>query len=206
MYRRNQRGLATWAKWLIGIFATFLVLGLATCGIIGFATFNTVKDAMNPEKAKELASTMVTIKDPLPAPYEYKLGMNILGTVSFVTIMNDDKQYTYSLVQMQNNDSPDVTADELVEQLASQGVPSGTSGAASKIDVQDKGSMTVAGKEMPYVIGSADNKGQKVPALMGVVVPESKKVLMLIVFGPATNSSVDLEETKNFFQNIEAFK
>lgn len=203
---RNQRGLATWAKWLIGILGTVLVLGLGSCCILGFFAYNTVKDATDPAKAKELAATMATIKDPLPERFEYKAGMNILDTVSFVTIMDNTTEYSYSLVRMVTKDKEELSAEELVEELAEKGVPSGGSDSYTKIKVQEKSSMEVGGVEMPYVLGVTENKGKTVPALMGVVIPKKENVLMLIVFAPPKAKSLDVDQAKEFFSNITSFK
>ncbi len=203
---RNQSGLANWAKWLIGIVATVLVVGLGSCTIMGFLAYNYVKDAADPSKAKELASTMVTIKEPLPKRFEYKAGMNIFETVSFVTILDKTNEYSYSLVKMMTKEKEKVSAEDLVEELAARGVPSGGSSANTKIKVQEKGSMEVGGVEMPYVIGITENKQRTVPALMGVVIPNDKNVLMLIVFAPPKDKTIDVEQTKAFFSNISSFK
>ena len=205
MYRRDKRGLATWAKWLIGILATLIVLGIGGCGILFFTIYKFGQDAMDPDKAKAVAQEMVTIADPLPAPFEYKMGMNMMGYVSLVTIADENSSYTYSLVKMQKPDGEKVSAEELVDQMAVEGVPSGQS-ATKKIDVTGKGSTPVAGIDMPYVVGTTlSNTGEKQPALMGAVVKD-KDVLMLIVIGPSSQESIDLEQAKKFFELITAFK
>ncbi|HMO21249.1 MAG TPA: hypothetical protein PKC98_09810, partial [Candidatus Melainabacteria bacterium] len=67
-------------------------------------------------------------------------------------------------------------------------------------------SMPVAGVDMPYVMGITENKGQEVPALMGVIIPNEKNVLMLIVLCPPGTKTVDIEKAKQFFNCITAFK
>lgn len=203
--KRNQRGLATWAKWLIGVVAVVMVLGIGIFCVLGLFAYNAVKDATNPEKARELAATMVTIKEPLPERYEFKVGMNIMETVKFVTIEDSTDNYSYSFVDMIQQPGEKVSAEELVEQLAIKGVPS-SSGSSAKIEVQEKSSMTVAGVNMPYVMGITENKGQEVPALMGVIIPNEKNVLMLIVISPPGSKTVDIEKAKQFFNCITAFK
>lgn len=204
-YTRNQRGLATWAKWLIGILATFLVLGLATCGIACFVGFNFVKDATNPDKAKALAGTMVSISDPLPAPYEYKMSFDMMG-VKFVTIMDSNTEYSYSFVKMPNTKQSDMSPEDMVESMAVQGVPSGGSGGTTKIDVKSKGKMTVGGTEMPYVIGDTTNKGQKVPSLMGVIKTGDGHLVMIIAMASPNSTDLDLNQVQKFFSMITAFK
>ena len=234
MKRRNQRGLATWAKWLIGIVVGGTVLLLATCSILGFAVWSQFGNMLDPEHAKQIAGQIATVKE-LPSPrYKYSLGIDFFGQATFVAIEDQEKKLLITLIKMPNQD-PEMTQEKFVEQIAQNGVPTTTptgQQSTNKIEIINKGSMPVANAEMPYVVGLTlnQNTGEKVPAFLGCTIPQGKKEAILICAvsnaaasssgssstssttsttpapAPAATDTVDLEAIKTFLGYIQAFK
>ncbi len=208
MTRRNNKGLATWVKWLLGILIVGFALTLATCGVGGFLLFQGVQKAIDPANAKQVASQMATIKD-LPPTYKYAFGMDFMGAMTIVAVQNEAAKMTYMLIKVPNTDG--MTADQFVEQMAQKGVPTaGASGqSTTKIEVKDKGKTPVGGTEMPYIVGISENSnsGKKQPAFMGCVMPSRDVAILVAAVSneEETTKPIDINEVKNFLSMIERF-
>jgi preprotein translocase subunit YajC len=160
---RNQYGMALWIKILLGLFATGLLIAIA----IGIITFTVIKDAMDPKKTQETANKICTLVDPLPAPYAYGQ-MNVsMGGFMFALINNKSTNGLYFLIKSPRK-AKDENAQSAIEKVANgeSALPSangtvtssGASGSASsktKMTVEDKGTLDVAGEKMYYVKGKA---------------------------------------------------
>ncbi|MBZ0188873.1 MAG: hypothetical protein K8F91_21700 [Candidatus Obscuribacterales bacterium] len=208
MSSRNSYGLATWAKWLIGIFATLSILTLAGLGIGAWFIYDFANKAADPENAKKVADGIVTMAAPLGDNYKYSLGIDIPGLMTLASVEDETTKTSYSFMKLNNTagkGSDDVTAEDMVEEIAKR-VPTG-SGETSSMEVEEKGTMTVAGLETPYVLGKLHSKGNALlPALLGCVMPSKEKVILLMALNPTADQPIDLEAVKEFFSSVKAFK
>lgn len=208
---RNNKGIATWLKWLLGIMAVGFVLCLATCGAVGFFGYQTVQDAMNPEKAEKVANTVADIQS-LPPTYKYTFGMDMMGVMTMVAVNNTANKMTFMLIKVpttQAGANQPHNADEFVEQMANEGVPqAGASGGKTKIEVKEKGKTKVGGVDMPYIIGMSENSstGKKVPAFLGCVMPTKETAIMVCAASEDEAKPIDMNEVNGFLANIKSFK
>lgn len=208
--RRNNKGLATWLKWLLGIMAVGFVLCLATCGTAAYFTFQTVQDAMKPENAEKVANTVVDMPT-LPTSYKYTFGMDMMGVMTMVVINDNADKMTYMLIKVPTSQSGSepATADEFVEQMATQGVPqAGGTGGKTKIEVKEKGKTKVGGVEMPYIIGISENSknGKSQPAFLGCVMPTKETAVMVCAAAEDSDKPIDMNQVNGFLNNIKSFK
>lgn len=207
---RNNKGIATWLKWLLGIMAVGFVLCLATCGAIGFFGYQTMQDAMNPEKAETVANTVVDIQK-LPPSFKYTFGMDMMGVMTMVAVNDTTNKTTFMLIKVPTAQAANQpkNADEFVEQMATEGVPqAGASGGKTKIEVKEKGKTKVGGVDMPYIIGISENSstGKKVPAFLGCVMPTKETAIMVCAASEDEAKPIDMNEVNSFLSNIKSFK
>lgn len=207
---RNNKGIATWLKWLLGIMVVGFVLCLATCGAIGFFGYQTVQDAMNPEKAEKVAHNVADIQS-LPPTYKYTFGMDMMGVMTMVAINNTATKMTYMLIKVPTTQAENQpkTADEFVEQMATQGVPqAGGSSGKTTIEVKEKGKTKVGGVDMPYIVGISENSntGKKQPAFLGCVMPTKETAILVCAAGEDETKPIDMAEVNSFLSNIKSFK
>jgi len=210
MKRRNNKGIATWLKWLLGIMAVGFVLCLATCGVVGYFGYQAFSDATNPDKIKGVTGSIVSMKE-LPPSYSYVFGSDMFGVMPMVLLKNEKAKMTYMIMRLPNKDGSSMTADKLVEQMAEQGVQTAGPGAQGKMtmEVQDKGKTQVGGVEMPYIIGVSENKstGAKQPSFMGCVMPSPDTATLVVAGSEDTGAQkLDMNEVNSFLSNIESFK
>lgn len=208
MKRRNNKGIATWLKWLLGIMAVGFVLCLATCGTIAFIGFQGVKDAMDPEKAKGVAASVADIKE-LPPTYKYSFGWNMMDLMTMVAVQNTAAKITYMIIKVPNADG--MTADQFVERMATEGVPTAGGGAGQSkttIEVKEKGKTRVGNVEMPYIIGISENSntGKKQPAFLGCVMPSADSAVLICAASEEEGKPIDMNEVNGFLSNITSFK
>lgn len=200
---RNNFGLATWAKWLIGVLIGLFILTIGGLGLGALFVWNFASQATNPEAAQKVAASILVLDKPLGEDYKYTMGLEIPGLFSLASVEDETSKVTYSFIKMKA-EKEGVTAEEMVEQIASR-VPTG-SGETSSMTVQDKGAMQVAGIEMPYLTGVLASKSSEMPALLGCVMPSNDKVLLLMALNSDSESPIDVEAARAFFSRIKAFK
>ncbi|MDZ4833721.1 MAG: hypothetical protein SGJ27_08060 [Candidatus Melainabacteria bacterium] len=206
---RNNKGIATWLKWMLGIMAVGFVLCLATCGAVGFFGYQQIQNAMNPENAQKVAGTIVTIK-PLPTNFKYSFGMDMM-VMTMVAIQDTKGKVTYMLIRIpttgQTANEPK-SADEFVDQMAAQGVPTAGNTGRTTIEVKEKGKTKAAGVDMPYIIGISENKssGKKLPAFLGCVMPDKNTAIMVCAASEDEDKPINMVEVNDFLSNIQEFK
>jgi hypothetical protein len=208
--RRNNKGIATWLKWLLGLMAVAFVLCLATCGLGGFFVYQAFQDGTDPVKAEKVANTIVQIKQ-LPPNYKYSFGMDMM-VMTMVVVTNSSNKMTYMLFKVPTSTAQGAnqpkSADEFVEQMAAQGVPTaGGSGSKTTITVKEKGKTKVGNTEMPYIIGvSQSSSGKQQPAFLGCVMPTKDEAILVCAATEDESKPIDMTEVNGFLSNIESFK
>ena len=66
MTMRNQKGLATWVKILIGVMIVGFISVIAIVGSLWYVGTNIAKDLTDPVKICAAANTLAKFEDPLP--------------------------------------------------------------------------------------------------------------------------------------------
>lgn len=210
MPRRNQRGVAKWVKILLWTIVVILILSLATCTIGGYFLFNAVKDISDPKKAAAVAGSMVTLPDPMPEKYKWQIGIDAYSTPApFKVVCLKDKEATmeYYMVLLKNTDGKDFTPEQFAREVAEKkNIPQGVGGDAVKgFSVKEQATMTVAGKEMPCAIGVTDGvHSEKRPALIGCIMPDKNRVLLLCAYGPEGTEELNKKAVSEFFGLIKS--
>jgi hypothetical protein len=206
--RRNNKGIATWLKWLLGIMAVGFVLCLATCGTIAWFGYQEIQKMVDPGNIKKVIAEMATVKE-LPPTYKYAFGMDMFGMMPMAAVQNESTKTTYMLIRVPNTDGKVTSAEQLVEQIAERGVPTASSSGSQStttIEVKEKGKTTVGGLEMPYILGTSENKstGKRSPAFMGCVLP-TPDAAVTIYAANEDDKPIDMNEVNAFLSNITAF-
>ncbi|MBU6453616.1 MAG: hypothetical protein KGS72_17690 [Cyanobacteria bacterium REEB67] len=216
---RNQHGLALWLKIVIGLFATGLVIAIA----VGIIAFSFVKDAMDPQKTQAVANKIVTLADPLPAPFEYgRMNISLAG-YSVALINNIDSKALYILMRIPQKDAT-TSAQKLIDAVAkgdsmptAGASPKGTS--ATKMQVEKQGELDVADSKMYYVLGKAAKtataaasgtatatSGPAVETFFGAADPKNapNTTTLIMVQQQDETKHLTLEEIQNFLKNIKS--
>jgi len=209
---RNQRGVAKWVKVLLWTVVIILVLSLATCTIGGLFIFKTATDSTDIKKITPILDSMVEFEKALPERYKLQMAMDYYDALKFKFAAVKDKEATleFYLVRFKNTDKPDYTAEQFVDELAAKKQVEGAGAASEAMKgfvLKEKGSMKVAGIEMPFALGTTETaSGIKRPALFGCIIPNKDTVQLLCAFGPEGTEQLDKKAASEFFGQIKTVK
>ena len=207
---RNQKGLATWVKVLIGvmIIGTISIIGIIGAGVFFFGS--AMKDMMDPAKVKSTVDTIAKFQDPLPTGWKYGMALNMLG-MSVAVISNEKENLNITLLKLPRG-TKDVSNDGILGEYVEKGVPAAPgmdpSNAGAPLTVKDKGKLTVGGEEMPYVCGVSERSGKSFSQFIGSVVSkkDQQNPTVIIVQGICLDSETyKLEQTKQLLNAIKSF-
>lgn len=204
-YGRNQTGLATWLKWVIGFVVAGTLLSMAACGIIGFTAYSTMKDMMSPISVKEKMAKIVDAEIPFDR-YEPYMCLDIPFVPLTISSVNDKQtKLTFMLIKAPNKENQ--TNEQLLEQFAATGVPTATtSGQASmQVSIASKGKTKVGGQEMAYLLGTTNSEQGVQPVYLGLILPRPNEATLVCSIGEA-GKQIDLAQVDEFLGKIKAFK
>lgn len=192
-------------KWLKIVLIVGAVLVVGTIGLIvalGFFVGGVVKDAQDPVKIKQVASSFMTVKDPLPEGFEYKMGLDIMGN-KIIALDNDAQDLKLVIGDLKQAD--DLDDPEKVINKLSQHSATASSGAHTsvKFSSEKKGTETVGGRKMSYAIGkTTDEKRNKTSQVfIGLFEPTPQGTVA--IFGSTQKDAYDLEGTETFLKSVE---
>lgn len=191
MSRRNQKGIATWAKALFFLFLAAVIFSgiVATAGYLFFKDL--AKDAANPTKVKNVAHSIAEFEDPLPARFQLRAGISMPLQKNLSVVDNKSGMQFTLLVTPATQDS--LSADDQLK-------------LSSAFTVTDttQGTMLVGGCNMPYVVGKmTDNpKGYE---LVGIVKPTNKTCIITVLAYSKKGKPIDMEAVKAFLGTIKSF-
>jgi hypothetical protein len=194
-----KKGLPTWAKILIGLVIAGTVLLVAVV-IGGFVLIGNIqKDATNPAYIEKVTKSIVDIQ-ALPPGYNYQMALDI-GGLKTVVFQHKPDGTQITLVHFPQASTK--TSEEMTTELVDKGFPA--QGASGKFEVTSKGTETVAGQPMSYVLGTATNRtGTKEPGMIGTVIsPDKTKTLM--IYGSTPGDKYNMDATKAFLSSIKGF-
>lgn len=224
MTRRNNRGLALWAKILIGIGILCVVVTLAIGGFVWYF----VSDAMNPESIAKVAQKICKM-EALPPGLKYKAGKD-LGVVQFVVAStpdpNSEENYIIMSTSTKGRVDESASAEKLIAAVkegkaGSMPTVPGGSGAAtasdssstsSKLQVKGEGSMDVGTDKLFYVYGTpikikADGAEESTnsASFIGAVNPAGQERLVNVIVMQANKADLDMEKVKAFISAMKSF-
>lgn len=207
---RNQKGLATWVKVLIGVMVigTISIIGIVTAGV--FFVGSAMKDVMDPAKVKSTVDSIAKFQNPLPSGWKFGMALNMFGT-SVAVVTNEKESLTVTLLKLPRG-AKEVSSENVVGEYAEKGVPNVSGMDANKagapLDIKERGKLTVAGEEMPYVSGVSERAGKKFSQFIGSVVSKKdpQNPTVIIIQGICLESdSYKLEQTKQLLNAIKSF-
>lgn len=140
---RNNRGLALWAKLLIGFFAFCLIAVLTICAIIGFMWYQ----AVNPDNIKKVIAEMVEL-EPLPPDISYAVAFDF-PNFARIAVVNQKPPAKDVMVLVGFPNKSQVSAKEFVE--AFTGKTSSSSDETENMSKDEKASQKVKDKNKPEI-------------------------------------------------------
>ncbi|MBX9939917.1 MAG: hypothetical protein K2Y32_11725 [Candidatus Obscuribacterales bacterium] len=202
-YRRG-RGLALWAKILIGL-GVLSLIGLLVVGGLLWSLFG---DFADPKAVEKAANSIVTMS-PLPANLKYAVGKNLMGAFQFAAINDEAAKDTYMLMSYKMEASKKITAKDFIEALkGGKEMPSSAAatGAGGKLDVSGEGEFDIAGTKVPYVYGKTQAKGGTTAAsLIAACAPEGEDRMVLII-AQQNGDTINIDRVKSFVSLITSIK
>lgn len=204
---RNQRGLATWVKVLIGVMIigtiSFIILIAGGVYFIGGA----MKQMGDPAQVKANAESIAKFAEPLPAGWKFTVALNMFGT-SIAVVNNEKEDLQITFLKLPRSDK-DMDANAIVDSYAEKGVPS-MQGAdpqktSAKVNIKDRGKLTIGGEEMNYATGSSERGSEKFSQLIGCIMPKGSKQAVIVQGVSLGTEEYKLEQTKTLLNSIKGF-
>jgi hypothetical protein len=197
-----KAGMPKWLKIVLIVGGVFIVVTVGLLAATFFTVGNMYKDATDPVKMKQVVSTFMTVKDPLPEGYEYKFAVDLIGN-KIVGLDNGDKDLHFVIgdfKQMADLNDPEKAINKLSQHTSAAG-QGGHSNV--KFESEKKGSEVVGGRKMTYAIGKTTNdKTQKTnQVFIGLFEPTESGTVA--IFGSTSKDKYDMENTDTFLKNVE---
>jgi len=197
-----KAGMPKWLKIVLIVGGVFVIVTVGLLAALFFTGVNWYKDATDPVKMKQVASSFMTVKDPLPAGYKYELATDLFGN-KVVAFKNSDKDLSIvigDLKQVGELNDPETVINKLINH-------SGAAGQGKshniKFESEKKGSEVVGGRKMNYATGKAtDDKTQKASQVfIGLFEPTEQGTVA--IFGKTSKEEYDMADTDVFLKSIE---
>lgn len=203
---RNERGLATWVKILIGVMIVGTISIVAIIGSVAWLAGSAYKDMTDPKKSKATLESIAKFEDPLPKGWQFGMALP-LGPISVAMISNDKAKLNITLLKLPSG-GKDMTNEVVVGEYAAKGVPD-MSGSGTKssgpITVENKGKMNVGGEELAYVTGVGSDTSKKYAQFIGSVIPKNKDSVIIVQGQSLDSGEYPMEETKALLGAIKGF-
>jgi len=204
---RNQRGLATWVKVLIGVMIIgtigFIVLIAGGVYFVGGA----MKQMNDPAQVRSTVDSIAKFSDPLPTGWKFGIALNMFGT-SIAVVNNDKESLMVTLLKLPRSDK-DIDPTSVIESYAEKGVPSvgGTEAGktSAKLNIQQRGELTVAGEKMSYVTGYSERGSSRFSQMIGCVMPKATKEAIIVQGVTLNSEEYKIEQTKTLLGSIKGF-
>src|SRR5262249_41794075 len=202
----KKGGLPTWAKVLIGFVVFAIIAGIIAVGGIIYLVQDTVKKAQDPAIIAQTAKSIADFSEPLPAGYKFALALDMFGVKTVTVEHEPDKQTIIFMTAPQKEDTdPQALVNKLFEAgIKTPGQPEGASGRFEQEKL--RGTETVGGEAMPYIVGSmADKSGTKLEGMVGAIVSKAKGKTVIVYGIQPGAAGYDMETTKKLLQTIKGF-
>lgn len=205
-YSRNEKGLATWVKVLIGVMIIGTISIVAIVGASIWFVGSAYKDMSDPKKSKATVESIAKFEDPLPKGWQFGLALP-LGPISVAMLSNEKAKLNITLLKLPSG-GKDVTNEVVVGEYAAKGVPdmfgSGKK-SSGPLTVQNKGKMNVGGEELAYVTGVSSEASKKNPQFIGSVIPKNKESVIIVQGQALDSEEYPMDETKTLLGAIKSF-
>jgi len=200
----TKGGLPTWAKWLIGIAVAGIVVFITGIIVVMWSFSQMFKqDAASVGK---LARDVAEFSTPLPEGYHFKMGVDVpVVGIKMVGVEHDPDKQMVLITSYPTSEK--VTAEEFVEKVADKGVMTPGQAQNGRIEeIKAKGTETVGGESMPYLVGTmTDKTGAKVEGMLGCVISKAKGKTVLILGLQQGDGAFDLDVTRKLLKSIKSF-
>ncbi len=204
----QKPGLPGWLKIVLIVTAVIVVLTIGLIGGCAMFFGNMMKEVQDPNHIRQVAASFMRIGEPLPAGFQYKLGINLLGN-RIVGFKNESKDLFIVI-----GDFADKSIDLSDPETAINKVTA-TSGLAGhhgqqargsniRFETKKKGSEIVGGRQMNYVIGPATNTstGRTSQTFIGTFSPPTSGTVC--IFGSTDKDTYDLQATEELLKDIQS--
>ncbi len=206
-HMRNQKGLATWVKILIGVMVIGTISVVVIIGGLVYFAGSSMKSMMDPTKVKATANTIAKFDDPLPTGWKYTMGLDLLG-MSVAVLNNDSENLNLTFLKLPKG-GKDISNEEILGEYAEKGVPniSGVDAAktSAPLTVKERGKLTVGGEEMPFVSGESSSKGNTFSQFIGCVIPKANPQVIIVQGISLKSETFKLEAAKKLLSAIKSF-
>ncbi|MBC7997027.1 MAG: hypothetical protein IAF58_03745 [Leptolyngbya sp.] len=206
MAMRNQKGLATWVKILIGVMIVGFISVIAIVGSLWYVGTNIAKDLTDPVKIRAAANTLAKFEDPLPTGWTIQSALDLMGMKVLIAAQKPGKTFITMLSMPKGKDN--TTADQVIDEMAVKGVnvpnvgASSHKGSSGPISISSKEKMLVGGEQMVYGLGKNSDDGE---TLLGCILPKGSSSAIIISASGTDNGKLDMEGTKKFLGAIKGF-
>lgn len=205
-YSRNEKGLATWVKVLIGVMIIGTISILVIVGASVWFVGSAVKDLADPAKVRATTDSIAKFEDPLPQGWKFGMALPF-GPISIAMLTHEKSGLNVTLLKMPSG-GKEMTTDMVVGEYSQKGVPN-VSGDTTKptapITVQNKGNLTVGGEPLAYAVGVSNSGGKKFSQFIGCVIPKSNSSVIIVQGQCLKSEEYPLEETKALLSSIKSF-
>lgn len=207
MAMRNQKGMATWVKILIGVMIVGFISVVAIVGSAWYFGSAMVKDMTDPAKIRATANTLAKFEDPLPGGWTIQSALDLMGMKVLIAMQKPGKTYI-TMLSMPKGGKDATTADQVIDEMAVKGVNvpnvgvSSHKSASGPITISSKEKMMVGGEEMVYGLGKNSDDGE---TLLGCILPKGSSSAIIISASGVDNGKLDMEGTKTFLGAIKGF-
>lgn len=196
----TTRRLPNWARLIVSL----VVLALTACILIVCSLPAVIqkvsKEAIDPKLMPLVAAEIGLFPEPLPAGYKYEFACRL--PLPNVQIRHEpDKQ----LIQI--DCQPDV-AEEDPQMVLNRAIDFGDQFmSVNKLhSVKTRASATIAGCEMPYIVGEfVDDKSKNVEGMIACLCVKEKRKTILIYARQPLGSPYNLQVTMDLLKSIKSF-
>ena len=202
----KKGGLPTWAKVLIGLVLVGVIVFII--GVVGLIWFfqKTVKEAQDPAAIAKTAKEVARFPDPLPEGYKYTFALPLAG-INTVSVEHEPSKQMIMFISYPQVEKS--SPQELVDKVYQAGIqtPGQSDIKGGKIeDIKSRGTETVAGETMPYIVGTlTDKSGTKFEGMVGCLVSPAEKKTVFIYGMQPTGGDYKLDATMDLLKQIKGF-
>jgi hypothetical protein len=207
---RNNSGLATWLKVLIGVAGLGVVGGIVLAVVGGMYIFDLSRNMMDPQHVRRVSDSIAKIEYPLPSEFKPVMALDLMG-VRTVSFSDMNEHLTIMLMQLEKAPKA-ASAEQVIQSYARKGstMPGAKAGPGSfasaySMHIQSTGHMTVGGESMPYAIGESEQNRVKLFQLIGCIMPKQRDRPILIIGQSFQCNEYKMELTKQFLARIKEF-
>jgi hypothetical protein len=205
----EKSGLPGWLKVVLISSVVFIVLSIGlVVGCVSFLT-NWSKEAQDPNRIKQIASSFMKIREPLPDGFKYLLALDLFGN-KIVQFKKQDSDLSIVFCVFKEPTSDMTDNEKLLNKVPSFIDPNDINAKGRsqipprrKFELEREGSQLVGGRKMTYAIGKAvdTKRGGSRETFVGRF-PATASGCVCIV-GTTGKDTYDIASTNDLLNSIE---